>query len=133
MIKNRLNDIRKKVLKRYVGVYCESVDENDAVKKIREILKLDDSWESSYKIEDFSNNITINFTNGENVIEIKFLSNVGNNSSYAISYNEKRVVTKDESNDVKNILDIIKKDSFFIKDLAKIELPEVEEETAENV
>jgi hypothetical protein len=120
MIKQQIFDIRQKVLKRYIGTFCESSNENDAVKKIRNVIKLDDSWESSYKVEDFSNNITISFTNGKDVIEIKFLSTVGNATNYAITVNDKRVISKTETDDIKNIINFVEKDKLFKDDLNKI-------------
>jgi hypothetical protein len=97
MIKNKLLDIKQRVLKKYVGTFCEaSSDQNEAVTKIRQILNLDDTWEASYKVEDFSNNVVLNFTNGSDIVEIKFISCVGGATSYSILVNEKRIVTKDE-------------------------------------
>ena len=102
MIKYKLNSIKQNILKRYIGVFCESVDENDAVKKLRNLLKLDDTWESSYKIEDFSNNVTISFTNSIDLIEIKFISTVGTSTGYSILINDKRIITKSDEDDIKN-------------------------------
>lgn len=133
MIKGKFLDIHQRVLKRYIGTFCESANENDAVKKIRETIKLDDTWESSYKVEDFSNNITITFTNGTDVVEIKFLSTVGLATNYAITVNDKRVISKTDSDDIKNILNFIEKDKLFITDLNKINdsLPNKEEQSKE--
>lgn len=121
MIKHRLNNIKQNILKRYIGVFCESANENDAVKRVRDLLKLDDSWESSYKVEDFSNNITISFTNSTDLIEIKFISTVGNSTGYSILLNDKRVVSKSDEDDVKNLIEFIDKDKFFKDDVLKIE------------
>ena len=120
MIKGKLLDIRQRALKRYIGTFCESSNENNAVKKIREIIKLDDTFESSYKIEDFSNNVTIAFTNGKDTVEIKFLSTVGSGVNYAITVNDKRVVSNTDSDDINNILIFTEKDKMFKDDLKKI-------------
>lgn len=120
MIKNKFYDIKQKALKKYIGTFCESSNENEAVKKIREILKLDDSWEASYKIEDYSNNITVTFSNGSDFVEIKFMSTVGNSTGYSILVNEKRIVSKSEQDDVRNIVDFINKDRLFTTDLLKV-------------
>lgn len=127
-MKNKLYDIKQKVLKRYVGTFCEASNENEACKKIREILTLDDFWESTYKIEDFSNNVTVTFTNGTDAIEVKFISTIGGATSYSILVNEKRIATKDESDDVKNIIAFLNRDKFFKDDLMKVNsaLPKVE-------
>jgi len=120
MIKYKLNSIKQNILKRYIGVFCESVDENDAVKKLRNLLKLDDTWESSYKIEDFSNNVTISFTNSIDLIEIKFISTVGTSTGYSILINDKRIITKSDEDDIKNLIEFIDKDKIFKYDLLKI-------------
>ena len=120
MFKQKMLEIQQRALKRYIGTFCESADENDAVKKIREIIKLDDSWESSYKIEDFSNNVTVTFTNGKDVVEVKFLSTVGTGTNYTITVNDKRVISKTDYDDVKNILNFIAVDKVFKDDLTKI-------------
>ena len=120
MFKQKMLEIQQRALKRYIGTFCESSVENDAVKKIREIVKLDDSWESSYNIEDFSNNITISFTNGKDIVEIKFLSTVGLVTNYTITVNDKRVISKTDYDDVKNIVNFVVADRSFKDDLAKI-------------
>jgi len=121
MIKNKMLDIKQRVLKRYKGTFCEaSSDQNEAVSKIRQMLSLDDTWESSYKIEDFSNNVIMTFTNGTNVIEIKLISVVGGAISYSIVVDDKRIITKDESDDVKNIVNFLNKDNIFKRDLEKV-------------
>lgn len=120
MIKHRFFDVQQRVLKRYIGTFCEASNENDAVKKIRDLIKLDDTWESSYKIEDFSNNVIITFTNGKDVIEIKFFSTVGINVNYIITVNDKRVISKTDTDEIKNILNFIEKDKPFTMDLEKI-------------
>lgn len=121
MIKNKMLDIKNRVLKRYKGTFCEaSSDQNEAVSKIRQMLSLDDTWESSYKIEDFSNNVIITFTNSTNVVEIKLISVVGGVTSYTILVDDKRIITKDESDDVKNVISFLNKDSIFKQDLEKV-------------
>lgn len=121
MIKHQLNDIKQNILKRYIGVFCESAEENDAVKKLRNLLKLDDTWESSYKIEDFSNNVKVSFTNSNDLIEIKFISTVGNSTGYSILINDKRIITKSDEDDVKNLIEFIDSDKIFKDDLLKID------------
>ena len=129
MIKDKMLNIQKSILKRYKGTFCEaSADQNEAISKIRQMLSLDDTWESSYKIEDFSNNVLISFTNGTNVIEIKLISVVGGVTSYTITVDDKRIITKDESDDVKNVVYFLNRDNIFKQDLQKViaALPKVD-------
>lgn len=120
MIKGKFKEIRESVLSKYVSVYCEATDSNEVVMSLRDILNLDDSWESSYKIQDFNQNVLVKFTNGEEAIEIEFISTVGNAVCYSIKMGNKFKVVKNETDDIKNILNILTLDKSFKNDINEL-------------
>ena len=119
-MKDRILQIRENVLKRYIGVFCESKDENEAVSCFRQAIGLDDTYESSYKIKDYSKDIVIKFTDGKNVIEITLYAEVGTAISYSISVNNVKTSIRMENDDIANALKICKNDRVLTDDLAKV-------------
>lgn len=121
MFKDKLLKIKESTMSKYRSVYTESVDENDSVVHLRKMLELGEEWESSYNIEDFSKNVLVKFTNGDDVIEIKFISSVGNEGFYSLLFNDKRIITKDNSTDeIPLINKIIDTDTVFQGDIKRL-------------